>query len=490
MKLISAMAENLTISPSNNVPNVAINDFPNELLFRVFLSLVDTEGARNTLGRVCYRWRQIVRTTSEFWTTIRLMQPVKVMKADPHLWAKQAGNSPKPLTVVWEINLLCHGNYYYDSYITAFRNFLKVAPYSRWRELRIGQASVTATAPTPRPLEERELLQTNKPPVDFSKASFENLESFELYKGSLETRDLVNALARTANKLSSVVISEYLGLSRFQMDLHTILSRVSTFQCIRLPPHANNSVGIPEKITRLTIANHYEVDCNFRNVTHLDVGLLRVNPNTILRFPNVKTLQLSSLDVAAGAETNVLRFPQLWTFKTGIRTSHLLRHISAPQLQSIQFTAHVQVDMASDSPINGSYGTLPCPSVQFQGGIVAECLPAALSWFPNVESLSVSLSLKLNDPNMSLLHLNSDFNIYQRSKDSDNTTGDNRHTKIFTCGPKLVSLHLRLPTFEDDYNLGLELAVSLLTARRKSSLKDVNLLWDDGREVTLTTDDI
>jgi hypothetical protein len=147
--------------------------------------------------------------------------------------------------------------------------------------------------------------------------------------------------------------------------------------------------------------------------------------------------------------------------------------------------------MESDNlPVNGADNTLSCSSVDFQGSIKAECLPAALSWFPNVESLSVSLSLKLSDPNMSLLHLNSDLNLHQRAKDSDNTTGHNRHTKIFTCGPKLVSLHLRLPAFEDDYNMGLELAVSLLTARRKSSLKDVNILWDDGREVNLTTDDI
>jgi hypothetical protein len=91
---------------------------------------------------------------------------------------------------------------------------------------------------------------------------------------------------------------------------------------------------------------------------------------------------------------------------------------------------------------------------------------------------------------MSLLHLKSDLNMHRRSKVSESESGHNRQTKIFTYGPNLVSLRLILPAFEDDYNMGLELAVSLLTARRKSSLKDVNLLWDDWREVNLTTDDI
>jgi hypothetical protein len=188
MKAISVMAENLTISPSNIVPRLSINDFPNELLRQTFLSLADTEGARSALGRVCYRWRQIVRATFEFWSTIRLREPVSVMEVDPYLWARQAGSSSQPITVVWEINWLCRDNLYYGAYVTAFRNFLQVAPYSRWRELRIGRASVNATAadhqpdqieyyPTLRTFEELELLPTNKPPEDFSKACRRLLKS-------------------------------------------------------------------------------------------------------------------------------------------------------------------------------------------------------------------------------------------------------------------------------------------------------------------------
>jgi hypothetical protein len=372
------------------------------------------------------------------------------------------------------------------AYTTAFQKFIEAAPYWRWRELKMNRAGRYGV----------DRAETKDIPIDFSAATFDNLETFELNSfsgGGDELDKLVEAVAKTGKELKTFKHKGLLLHYNNAMDTHlkAILSRVSTLHCEQLPPQHLYPDGLPKSITRLHLTSSSMNNWNFRSVTNLEIERFYIRSGMDFQFPNVTILDISSLSVAFGTGDPPIVFPRLRLFKVGISHLDAIKYLSAPKLESINITLPITTPLPPDSSNADNNPGLPCPSVDFSAGIHAADLPAALSWFPNVEALTVSLSLNANDPNMSLLCLSSDLSRHQRSSGSvDSAVGYSKHTKIFDYGPKLGSLCLRLPTFKEDYNIGLEWSISLLTARRKSPLKPVEVIWDDGREIFMTPDDL
>lgn len=275
-----------------------IDRLPPETLRSIFLLLLHTKGARGTLIATCRRWREIMNNIALFWINIELNSldmSVKGTEIDEHVWERFAARTGLlHLDISWAVSLISQTKIY-DK---CFKNLLSVAPFHRWRSLRL--INMGPLRPT------------------LVKGDFENLSTlevdtrfYEYYNENGRAENLLHLIQQTAHRLKELtIVAPYGGYKTplFHL-LEALLPRLSRISFVNVDIKLLN--GLPPNIQRLRLYQWPDRNRNYPHITYLTVKYLYSYLSSDI-FPNLKILHFGRFQ-GPSEQRNPAKFPKLHT---------------------------------------------------------------------------------------------------------------------------------------------------------------------------------